>query len=448
MSFRAGVAYPIAAVTLFSLYFFGLDRAGLLGPDEPRYAAIGRTMAASGNWITPSLWGQPWFEKPPLLYWMTALGCTLNLGPDLAPRLPVALLSVGFLTLFGFVLHREFGGLPAFYATAILATSAGWLAYSRVAVTDLPLAACFGGAMLLLMWKGKAGAGPPVLLGLAILAKGLVPVLLFAPALWFYRRRAAIVLGTGILIALPWYAGLTVRYGRPFLEELIWKQHFARFFTPALEHVQPFWYFAPVLLAGLFPWTPLILLLFRKHLYIDRRTLFLLAWLLFGFVLFSTSRNKLPGYLLPMLPAAAALMGIALGQAGHPARALAACGALVWFTPTLAEALPAALLSGATHVPFVVPLWAWAGALVTVGFVLSVSRSNAGLGAATVALGATAGAIFVIWTAFPVLDQTVSARGYWRANHPVACSDSSNRAWRYGLNYYEQREVPVCGGYP
>ena len=64
----------LAAPLLVVLYFYGLTTTGLLGPDEPRYAAIGREMAISGDWVTPRLWGQPWFEKPALLYWMTAIG--------------------------------------------------------------------------------------------------------------------------------------------------------------------------------------------------------------------------------------------------------------------------------------------------------------------------------------------------------------------------------------
>src|ERR1700740_2719460 len=104
----------------------------MLGPDEPRYASIGRAMAASGDWITPRLWGEAWFEKPALLYWMTGAGFRLGLGDDLAPRLPVALLSVAFLVFFYWALRREFGGRPALAATIILATSAGWLAFSYV----------------------------------------------------------------------------------------------------------------------------------------------------------------------------------------------------------------------------------------------------------------------------------------------------------------------------
>ena len=71
----------------------------------------------------------------------------------------------------------------------------------------------------------------------------------------------------------------------------------------------PIWFYVPVLLAGLFPWTPLLVLLFSAPLFQDRRAQFLLAWFAWGFVFFSASRNKLPGYLLPLLPPVAALVG-------------------------------------------------------------------------------------------------------------------------------------------
>ena len=86
-------------------------------------------MARSGDWVTPRLWGEAWFEKPALLYWMTGAGFRLGLGDELAPRLPVALLSLLFLAFFHLCLRREFGARPASYATAILGTSAGWITW-------------------------------------------------------------------------------------------------------------------------------------------------------------------------------------------------------------------------------------------------------------------------------------------------------------------------------
>src|SRR5579862_7835041 len=110
------LALPLA----YFLYFFGVTAAGVIGPDEPRYAAIGRAMAQTGDWVTPRLWGSPWFEKPALLYWMTAAGFRLGLGPDLAPRLPVALLSVAFLAFFWSRVRVEWGARVAWFAMGML----------------------------------------------------------------------------------------------------------------------------------------------------------------------------------------------------------------------------------------------------------------------------------------------------------------------------------------
>src|SRR6185369_10458677 len=139
------VVLPLA----YLLYFFRLDAVGLLGPDEPRYASIGREMARSGDWITPRLWGAPWFEKPALLYWMTGAAFRAGLGADLAPRLPVALVAVAFLIFYWWILNREFGCRAAWLATIMLGTSAGWFFFGHAGVPDLPVSATFSAAMLL-----------------------------------------------------------------------------------------------------------------------------------------------------------------------------------------------------------------------------------------------------------------------------------------------------------
>ena len=158
----------------------------MLGPDEPRYAAIGREMARSGDWITPRLWGVAMVRKTRLLYWMTGAAFRLGFNEDLAPRVPVALLSVLFLIFFQWILSREFGARAAWTATVVLGTSAAWLGYSFIGTTDLPMAAAFSAAMLLsLDWirTGDRRRLPlaAALLGIAVLAKGLVPLALTLP---------------------------------------------------------------------------------------------------------------------------------------------------------------------------------------------------------------------------------------------------------------------------
>jgi 4-amino-4-deoxy-L-arabinose transferase len=433
----------LSAIGLYFLYFFGLTRTGLIGPDEPRYAAIGRAMAATGDWITPRLWGQPWFEKPALLYWMTASGFKLGLGPDLAPRLPVALVSVAFLIFFFVVLRREFGDRAAWYASAILATSAGWLVYSHIAITDLPMSAAFAAAMLAINLRQptvRLTLSAGILLGLAILAKGLVPLALFVPALWFLRHRIrdlAILFGVAALVAAPWYVLVTLRNGAPFLEDFFWKHHFGRFLTSALQHGQPVWFYVPVLLAGLFPWAPLLALLFNGQLYRDRRAQFLLAWFAWGFLFFSASRNKLPGYLLPLLPALAVLMGVALDSRPQARYWLAACGALFCFVPPLIRVLPQALVSGLSHAPFHVGL---AGILtgLALGAMCVLMRTERSV--AALAFFATATVVWMVWRVYPELDRRLSGRG----SASITCLPPTTRSQRYSLDYYAGQSLPDC----
>jgi 4-amino-4-deoxy-L-arabinose transferase-like glycosyltransferase len=128
------VVLPLA----YLVYFYDLSAAGLLGPDEPRYAWVSREMARSGDWITPRLWGAPWFEKPALLYWLSGIGFRLGLGTELAPRLPGATLAVAFLAFYWWTLRREFRWRAAWLATLILGSSGMWVAYSQNGVTDIP----------------------------------------------------------------------------------------------------------------------------------------------------------------------------------------------------------------------------------------------------------------------------------------------------------------------
>ncbi len=448
------LALPAASFFALSLLSFaGLTRVGLLSADEPRYAAIGRAMATTGDWITPRLWGAPWFEKPPLIYWTAAIGFRLGLGDELAPRLPIALLSAGFLVFLFLAVRRDFGARAAWFACAMLATSAGWLAFSHIAVTDLPLAVFFSAALLIALQPGRGRAvAAGVFLGLAVLSKALVPLVLFLPALWFLRRRVAelaLLCASAAAVSLPWFLLCYRRNGAPFLDDLIWKQHFARFLTVSLQHVQPFWYYAPVLIAGLFPWSPALALLFQRRLYTDDRLRALLATAVFGLVFFSASRNKLPGYLLPLVPALAILMGVALDRARTRAAGavLAACGMLLGCLPAIREIIPQALLSGISHVSFSLTLPAIALALLAIPCWL-LERRGLRAGAFSLAAMVIAGAFLVfVVEDLPGIDVAASARPLWRnrlskANNP--CVSNLNRGVHFGINYYASREIPDC----
>jgi 4-amino-4-deoxy-L-arabinose transferase-like glycosyltransferase len=444
------LALPLACV----LYLWGITAAGLLGPDEPRYAAIAREMAYSGDWTTPRLWGAPWFEKPALLYWMSGAAFKFGLGPDLAPRLPVALASLGFLVFFWFTLRREFGCVAAWISAMILATSAGWCLYSDSCVTDIPLSITFGAAMLLaLPWIKERETRPLPLaacfFGLAVLAKGPVALVLAAPLALRWRNLAdwfrPLTILLFVLFAAPWYLLCYLQNGGVFLQEFLWKHNIGRFTTTELQHVQPWWYFLPALAVLFVPWTPALFPAFRDWRAEDPRRRFLLLWGLWPIVFFSLSVNKLAGYILPALPAFAALAGIALAEARKAGAWLAACALMA---VALFIAAPLVDIGGITRGahPQFQPIW-----LAPVPFAIAawlLDSSNRRLAAAAcVAFAAAAGLLYLKFEA----GSKPFTRELWAQTAPHAvetCIGHLDRSWRYGLNYYSGTPLPDCATQP
>ena len=447
------LAVPLAYI----VYFYGLTATGMLGPDEPRYAFISRAMAQSGDWITPRLWGAPWFEKPALLYWMEGAAFRLGLPDSLAPRLPVALLAVAFLVFYWWILNREFGCRPAWTAVLILGTSGLWIGYSQVGVTDIPLAAAFSAAMLLaLPWVAKRDTrwlpASSALFGLAVLAKGLVPLPLAVPLLLGGRHvrdwlRPRVILPF-LLVAGPWYALCYLRNGWPFIHELFVVHTFSRVTSGELMHVQPRWYYFPVLLAALLPWTPLLALGPARDTLRDRRSLFLLLWALCVFVLFSIALNKLPGYMLPAMPAFAALIALRLEDAPRARWLLAVCGVLTVAFPIAAQLLPPALLSGLSRAPRPHFEISWLAGIAAAVLAWELDRRRHRLAAvAAIAAAAGLGILQLKYAAGPRIDASVSARVLWQqvaAHRGQVCTGNVKRDWKYGLAYYAGEALPDC----
>jgi len=435
----------------------------MISTDEPRYAAIGQAMARTGDLVTPVLWGSPWFEKPPLLYWMSAAFFALGLQPEVAARLPVALLSLAFLALAAWLVAREFGAEASALSISLLATCAGWVAYSNFCLTDLPMAVFFSLAVLLALpllrdtadergvWLRFLVIGS--CLGLAVLAKGLVPLALALPMAWFLRqwwRAWAWAALACVLVAGPWYTAIYLRQGMPFVREFFFKHHFERMYSGSLQHVQPWYYYALVMVGALFPWTPLFLLFARRKAGWDKRRSLLLATVLFGFLFFSVIVNKLPGYLLPLLPALFLLLGAEFEVSSFAELSrkwLIAPVLLIALIPPIAKGLPDALATGnitAFHFGHIGPTESFY-MVAPLAALLFGKRSWL---VVLLVLCVVAGGILLKTTAYPLLEEKVSARGLWRQlqdDHVSVCDGGINRAWAYGISFYRGSELPVCG---
>ncbi|MBI4463436.1 MAG: glycosyltransferase family 39 protein [Acidobacteria bacterium] len=312
------------ALLAFALFFSGLGNIGLIGPDEPRYAAIAREMLRTGDYITPRLFGSPWFEKPPLYYWLAALFFRAGIH-EVTARLPSALLAVVFFAPWYWFARRWFGQRTAMMACLLLASTPGWIGFARAAAMDMVFSTTLGAALVFLaLWfweeKSKFLYGFSLLLGVATLAKGPLAVglaglvalaYLASFRQWRLLKRALWSPAPALFaaVSLPWYVWCYAQNGYPFIQEFFLRHNWERLTSaPSLGHGQPFWFYIPILAAGIFPWTPLLLLplaeISRGGLRIlsNPQSAFLFYWVALPFAFFSLSQNKLPGYLLPILP--------------------------------------------------------------------------------------------------------------------------------------------------
>jgi len=389
------------------LFFYGLAYFGLVGADEPRYAQIAREMLARHDWITPTLGGKPWLEKPALFYWQAMLMYSVFGVSDWTARLPSAIdatvmVSVVYLFLRKFRPGCELDG------ALITASLAGIIGFARAASMDMPLASAF--AIALLAWFGWYESGNKmylallyVFLGLGMLAKGPVAPFLAAVIIALFAmaiRDAGLIKRTlwlpGItlflVVTMPWYIAIEI-HNPEFCRVFFLQHNLARFGSNLFHHTEPLWYFLPVTLLGLVPWTMFVVAAAMETLRqwwqqdpVPARELFsifLVIWMIVPVVFFSFSQSKLPGYILPALPAGALLIAeylrsrIATGERSDVL--LSALHAVVAALPII----PAMMLSFIVF-QHRVPWGNWAALSVAFASVLAVGitltlRAKAGL---------------------------------------------------------------------
>jgi 4-amino-4-deoxy-L-arabinose transferase-like glycosyltransferase len=332
---RIGWAILILA-TLYVCYFSHLGAIGFVGPDEPRYAWIARDMAETGDWVTPRLYGKPWFEKPPLFYWGAALSFKLFGVSEAAARLPSAISALLATLALAWLALRLYGAETTRWLLLLLPTTVGMIGFSHATATDMPFSGMLTIAMVCsavvlgLTRDGKTPILPRtpwlalllfgIFLGLAVLAKGPAAIILSGGAIFFWalftkRWRDAFrlfhpaAIAAFCLSALPWYI-LCARRNPDFFRIFIIEHNFKRFLTPEFQHIQPFWYYGLVVLVAVFPWTAIFLwTLFAGAIHLWRTRIlspstgFFLTWATVCVVFFSISESKLPGYILPAIPA-------------------------------------------------------------------------------------------------------------------------------------------------
>jgi 4-amino-4-deoxy-L-arabinose transferase-like glycosyltransferase len=461
------------------LFFYGLGQFGLVGADEPRYAQVAREMLERHDWITPTLGGKAWLEKPVLYYWQAMIAYRLFGVHDWAARLPSSV-DASLIVLGVYLFLRKLR--PGFHLDGALmtASAAGLVGFAHSASTDMALAAMLSLAMLAwyAWWETSQKtylAGFYAFLALAALAKGPVALALAGAVIVLFAIAAQdlrIVLKTFwvpgmllfLLVALPWYVAVEGHHPE-FFRVFILEHNLARFGSNLYHHEQPFWFYLPVAALALVPWIVFVgasLVEVVRAWWAERKTLFdssdalnifLVLWLLVPIVFFSLSHSKLPGYILPAIPAGPVLVAEYLrrhvNEGDRPSLLVIGLHALVAAVPLV----PALMISylvvqhrlpwgTGTIVASVIALILAAGIAVTLAGKLGLRLLYF---VTLVPVVFVVGALLKIGA--PQLDQTLSARPVARQlagmeikHLPVAVL-GVGRETEYGLAFYRNQAI-------
>jgi 4-amino-4-deoxy-L-arabinose transferase-like glycosyltransferase len=472
------------------LFYFGLGAFGLVGADEPRYAQIAREMLERRDIITPTLYGKPWLEKPPLYYWRAMEGYAVVGVHDWSARLPSAAAAT-LLVFVAYFFMRAYRRGSELNAALMSAASAGIIGFARAAGPDMLLAAAFSVGMLF-WWASVASpqsalpvARDPAIgtrftrlnhpklwlalfylfMAFGMLAKGpvapfLAGVIIVALAAtqrdWTLVRRTLWWPGVllFIVVAVPWYVAVQIKNPQ-FFHEFILQHNLERFATNRYHHRQPLWYYVAVTLAGTLPWSAFFVAGFvdalRKRSRDEPFRTFLLLWIVIVLVFFSLSVSKLPGYILPAIPACTLLAAdYVRSREGNRSWPLiifqglfsAALVAAALLYPRLALRNHQSIPGQAKLLVFIVAVLIFAGTIITLRWRgLSVVRLVV-LAPLVVALA------FLIKIGGSVIDTTMSERPVAAAisdieqNRAIVAVFQASREVEYGLAFYRNHGIP------
>ena len=328
-----GLTLPLVLLAALT-FLVGLGRGPITDADEAFYAEAAREMVESGDWITPFYNYEPRFQKPILYYWLTAATYLASGPTEWAARLWSALAGVGLVLITAACARRWYDEGVALLAGAIVATSFGYFSIARMALPDLLLTffitTAIWTALVAMLDIPRAQSRWVALAAVAVaagfLTKGpvgvAIPVLVVLPIVLLERRGlnlsprdAGLALLIFVVVALPWYGAMWGRHGSAYFESFFLGDNFERFATDRFNDPRPWWFFGPVLLGGLLPWTPLALVwvspvwrFVTRRQDLETMELRLLLWGLIPLAFYSISVGKQPRYILPVLPPLAILL--------------------------------------------------------------------------------------------------------------------------------------------
>ena len=333
----AAVRRPVLTLVLLSFltFFLGLGRQAITDSDEGFYAEAAREMVESGDWLTPHFNYADRWQKPVLYYWLTASTYAVAGVSEGAARFWSALSGLGLVLLTWSAARRITADeRAAWLAGAIVATCIGYFAMAGMALPDLPLAFCITLCVWSVLRQRWSLAGFAA--GLGFLMKGpvalVVPALAIVPIWWREGRlrldaaRAFTARDIGIaalifaVVGLPWYVAMTLTHGTAYLQSFFVGDNLERFATDRFNEPRGFWFYLPIVIGGMIPWSMYMIVLpwrsltgvLRRQRALTEGEWRLLLWTLVPLAFFTLSIGKQPRYILPVLPPLAILLATSI----------------------------------------------------------------------------------------------------------------------------------------
>lgn len=469
----------LPAFVAFILLAF-LGTRGLNEPDEGRYGELGREMAAGGDWLVPHLNGIGHFQKPPLIYWLTALALKLCGQNEWGVRLPSALAAAGTIW-FTFLIGRTlFSRAVAVTAALVLVSGFEFFALARTLTPDMTMTFWITAAILCFVRatqaQGEGQGGRPwkwlffVAMGGGFFTKGPMGFVVPLAAALAWQRSAR---GTPQRARLPWLPGLLVALAiglgwfvvlslqNPELRSyFVGDELVKRFASKSHGRSKPPWFFLPVLLGGWLPWTcflPAVLVTaWRRWKQPERLQpwqALLLGWTIIPFIILSLSGSKLLTYILPLFPALA--LGLAAWLHAHATSKPALLGRRVAFWCLFLPPVALGVLNSARPdlgLTYVVPL-----ALVVLLFGLAVAIRRAPAGQPAQTFNRLAIGTALLWVALstqvdalnPLLSRQASVRELAQTARSFAGANGGYFVYgarACGFGFYLQRLIGISRG--
>ncbi|MDD5454636.1 MAG: glycosyltransferase family 39 protein [Candidatus Ratteibacteria bacterium] len=315
---RAWMLFLIALL-YFVVIFLRLDEGSLADWDEATYAEISKEILQTGDWVTLHHDFNPWFYKPPLLFYLVAITYKFIGISTFSSRFWPALFGLATLMATFFLAEKLFNNKVALLSSLILLTSPQFLHKSRMLMLDVPVTFFIVLSLYLFVLTQEKREFYYLLgvsLGLGVMTKGpvgLFPIFIILLYLFLTKNFKAVAdknyfrtLMSFLIVALPWYLIQIILHGSNFINNFFLGQIFKRATTAIEMHNYGNLFYLFVIKNGLYLWFYLLLISLCVILYKHKKTKsnpFLLSWIIVIFGVFLIAKTKLPWYLIPLYPA-------------------------------------------------------------------------------------------------------------------------------------------------